>query len=62
MDEPERRLVEGERQQVGRPARAVDEGGVDECTIEDRRDGRVGGPHRPTWSREQPRPEEHARR
>ena len=57
MDEPERRLVEGEGQQIGRlAARAVDERGVDERPIEDRRDARVGGPDRPARSREQPQP------
>ena len=59
MDEPERRLVEGERQEVGRPTRAVDERDVDERTIENRRDGRVGGTCRSIDSRDQPRPEEH---
>ena len=59
VDEPERRLVEGERQEVGRPARAVDERDVDERTIENRRDGRVGGTYRSIDARDQPRPEEH---
>lgn len=59
VNEPEGRLVEGESQEVGRPARAIDERDVDERTIKDRRDGRVCGADRPTGSRDQPRPEEH---